>query len=166
MRHGRHQDYFTTPVVSQTSLFRHPQICILALLCQSVDTQAGFLRAEWCLGGSMEHFPGLGGAGITKRRESKPEEHSCISISTFSICKSLSTNHLSMWTNRPDSKDTILRGVRKEEGLSSLHPWPSLPIPHLSALAWKILRVYAKAEAWGSQWSQIMAKDLDLGSYW
>lgn len=92
---GRHQDYFTTPAVSQTSLFRHLQICILALLSARVLTLwlafPGLSDASAGLGST---FLGLGDTGIAKRQESEPEEHSCFSISTFSVRKSLSTNHL------------------------------------------------------------------------
>lgn len=58
--------------------------------CRSVDTRAGFPRAEWCLCRFVLYLLGA----QRRRQESEPEGHSCFSVSTFSACKSLSTNHL------------------------------------------------------------------------
>lgn len=162
---GRHQDYFTTPAVSQTSLFRHLQICILALLSARVLTlrlaSPGLSDAS---AGLCSTFLVLGGAGITKRQENEPEEHSCFSISTFSVCKSLSTNHL---THVDKSVQTFQRYNTWGWGKDSLpHTLAMTSYSPLSALSGKILRVDEKAEAWGPQWSQRMGKGLGTGSLW
>ena len=111
-------------------------------------------------GGLGNTFPGAG----RHRQESGPEGHSCFSVSACAVCKSLSTNHLVPVDKSVQALKTQFLGVRKEEGLSFSHPQPSLPTHHLSAMARKMLRMDAKAEAWGSQWREIVGKDLDLGS--
>lgn len=107
---GRHKDYFTTPAVSQTSLFRHLQICILALLSARVLTlrlaSPGLSEAS---AGPCSTLLVLRGTGSAQRQEREPEEHSCFSISTFSVCKSRGTNHsIRVDKSVQTPKDTIL----------------------------------------------------------
>lgn len=142
-RQGRHQDYLTAPAVSQTSLFRHLQICILALLSVRVLTPrlaiagSGLLLAL-CRSLSR-HSEAAGPRGSGQARE-----QSCLSISdSLRWANPPSTGNWCLWTNQSVLSFTRqFLGVRTEV-LCRLPPLPKqlpLPTPHLSALAWKIRR--------------------------
>lgn len=97
-------------------------ICMLALLSARVLTlRTAFPELSDAPAGLRSTFLVLGGVGIAKRQESEPEEHSCLSISTFSVCKSLSTSHLRCGQTCPVTKDTVVGG---EERGRTVFPTP------------------------------------------
>lgn len=156
---GRHQDYFTTPVVSQTSLFRHLQICILAPLSARVLTLGlAFPGLSDASAGLRSTFLGLGGAGRRVSQRGIPASQSvpfCLQIpqhKPLNTCGQIC----------PDSQKIQYLGVRKEEGWSFLHPWPSLLFPASQQGLARFFQ-WIQRRKLGELSEEITGKDLTLG---